>query len=78
MLVTVIATFARIRPSTTVMALPRMGRKAKNPIHAPLPAMKFSEFLFFNMQVLFNPICTAQSTHTIVYHAANDVACCAI
>ena len=35
-----IGTLARIRPSRMVMALPRMGRKAKNPIHAPLPAMK--------------------------------------
>ena len=29
----------RVKPRTTVMALPMMGRKAKNPIHEPRPAM---------------------------------------
>ena len=40
MLTTEMTTLARIRPSVTVMALPSTGKKAKNPIHAPCPAMK--------------------------------------
>lgn len=32
--------FARMRPKRMVMALPMTGRKAKKPIHAPLPFMK--------------------------------------
>ena len=35
-------TLALVKPSTMVMALPRRGRKAKNPIQAPLPAMNRS------------------------------------
>lgn len=35
MLMNDIVMFARISPSTIVMALPRMGTKAKKPIHAP-------------------------------------------
>ena len=31
--------FERIRPKAMVMALPKTGRKAKNPIQAPLPAI---------------------------------------
>ena len=45
-----IGTLALVKPSTMVMALPNKGRKAKNPIHAPLPAMNrsaLSRFSFF-------------------------------
>ena len=42
MLAVVIQMLARVRPSTMVMALPRMGIKAKKPIHAPRPAMNCS------------------------------------
>ena len=31
--------FERIKPNAMVMALPKTGRKAKNPIQAPRPAM---------------------------------------
>ena len=33
---------ALVSPKTMVMALPKRGRNAKNPIHAPLPAMNRS------------------------------------
>ena len=36
----VIMMFERIRPKAMVMALPKTGRKAKNPIQAPRPAIK--------------------------------------
>ena len=35
----VMMTLERIRPKAMVMALPKTGRKAKNPIHAPRPAI---------------------------------------
>ena len=39
MLKSVMKTFALIRPSNIDIALPKSGRKAKNPIHAPRPPM---------------------------------------
>lgn len=44
MLVSDMAMFALVSPSTIVMALPSIGRKAKKPIHAPWPAMKCLAF----------------------------------
>lgn len=40
MLMTEITMLALVSPKTMVMALPNRGRKAKNPIQAPLSAMK--------------------------------------
>lgn len=40
MLTKLIQKLARIRPKAMVIAEPRIGRKAKNPIQAPCPAMK--------------------------------------
>ena len=37
-----IGILALVKPKTMVMALPNSGRKAKNPIQAPLPAMNRS------------------------------------
>lgn len=37
-----IGMLALVNPNTMVMALPNRGRKAKNPIQAPRPAMKRS------------------------------------
>lgn len=34
------AILARVSPKTMVIALPRIGRKAKKPIHAPRPSIK--------------------------------------
>lgn len=42
MLMTEITMLALVSPKTMVMALPNRGRKAKNPIQAPLPAMNRS------------------------------------
>ena len=40
MLMTEITMLALVSPKTMVMASPSKGRKAKNPIQAPLSAMK--------------------------------------
>ena len=41
MLMTEITMLALVSPKTMVMALHNRGRKAKNPIQAPLSAIKF-------------------------------------
>ena len=54
-------TFALVNPSTMVTALPSSGRKAKNPIHAPRPAMNrsaLSRLSFFT--------CRYRSIHSIL------------
>ena len=48
MLVTVMGRLERISPSSTVIALPITGRKAKKAIHAPLPCMNLcARSMFF-------------------------------
>ena len=39
-----IGMLALVNPNTMVMALPNRGRKAKNPIQAPRPAINFWAF----------------------------------
>lgn len=51
---------ARMRPSMMVMALPKIGMKAKNPIHAPCPAMNRSA-----LSRLSCDTCRQRSIHSI-------------
>ena len=61
MLIREIMMFDLIRPNTMVMALPKMGIKAKKPIQAPCPAMNlwawsnlsFLTCKYFSIQTVF-------------------------
>lgn len=71
-----IGILALVKPKTMVMALPNSGRKAKNPIQAPLPAMKRSALsrLFLHMQVFLYPFHLTHSAHTVVEHGTKHIA----
>lgn len=63
-----IGILALVKPKTMVMALPNSGRKAKNPIQAPLPAMKrsalsrlFSSHAGISLSIPSYPFCPHRS-----------------
>lgn len=72
---------ALVSPSTMVMALPKIGMKAKKPIHkTSISHESFCQiqFLLLHVQIFLYPFHLAQSAYTIVEQRAQYISYAAI
>ena len=75
---TVRVTLLRINPNAMAMASPTKGRKAKKAISAPSLAetLHLVDFLLLYLEVFFNPVCFAETSHVVAGHAASRIPQC--